>query len=144
MSTEVFVNIVTDDLERSQAFYTALGCTINPDFTDENAACVVWTEQIYFMVLRRDFFATFTEKSVADPRTTAQAIIALSRESRDAVNSTVDAGLAAGGTEPRDPQDYGFMFSRTLEDPDGNILEFLYMDPVASEQGPAAWEAQQG
>ena len=140
----IFVNLPVTDLGRAKSFYTALGCTINPDFTDENAACVVWTEQIYFMVLRRDFFATFTEKSVADPRTTAQAIIALSRESRDAVNSTVDAGLAAGGTEPRDPQDYGFMFSRTLEDPDGNILEFLYMDPVASEQGPAAWEAQQG
>lgn len=144
MSTEVFVNIATGDLERSKAFYTALGCAINPDFTDDNAACVVWSEQIYFMVLHRDYFATFTEKTVADARTTAQAIIALSRESRDDVNATVDAGLAAGGSEPKEPQDYGFMFSRTLEDPDGNILEFLYMDPVASEQGPEAWEAQQG
>lgn len=144
MSTQIFVNLATDDLERSKAFYTALGGTINPDFTDDNAACIVWSEQNYFMVLRRDYFATFTEKTVADARTTAQAIVALSRESRDDVNATVEAGLAAGGSEPRDAQDYGFMFSRTLEDPDGNILEFLYMDPAAAESGPEAWEAQQG
>ena len=139
MSTQIFVNIATDDLERSKAFYTALGCEINPLFTDENAACVVWDEQVFFMVLTREYFGTFTDKPVADARTTAQVLIALSRESREAVDRILEAGLEAGGTEPKAPQDLGFMYSRDLEDPDGNILEFLYMDPAAAEQGPEAF-----
>lgn len=139
MSTQIFVNIATDDLERSKAFYRALGCEINPLFSDENAACVVWGEQVYFMVLRREYFTTFTDKDVADARTTAQVLIALSRESRDAVDAVLAAGLAAGGREPREPQDLGFMYSRDLEDPDGNVLEFLYMDPAAVEDGPDAF-----
>lgn len=76
MSTKIFVNLPTEDLERSQAFYTALGCDINPLFTDENAASVVWDDQIYFMILTREFFASFTDKKVADTRGTAQAILA--------------------------------------------------------------------
>lgn len=139
MSTQIFVNLATDDLERSKAFYTALGCEINPLFTDENAACVVWDEQVFFMVLTREYFATFTDKAVADAKTTAQVLIALSRDSREAVDETLAAGLAAGGSEPKDPQDLGFMYSRDLEDPDGNVLEFLYMDPAAAEEGPDAF-----
>lgn len=142
--TQIFVNIPTGDLERSKAFYVSLGATINPLFTDENAACIVWDESIYFMVLTREYFATFTDKQVADTATTAQALIALSRDSRDEVDTVLAAGLANGGTEPRDAQDYGFMYSRDLEDPDGNILEFLYMDPQAAEQGPEAYLAEQG
>ncbi|WP_353113022.1 VOC family protein [Microbacterium sp.] len=142
--TKIFVNLQTTDLERSKAFYTALGCGISPEFTDENAACIVWSEDIYFMVLMRDFFATFTEKTVVDPREGAQALIALSRESREDVDDVLAKGLASGGTEPGEPQDYGFMYSRDLEDPDGNILEFLYMTPEAVEKGPAAYMAEQG
>ncbi|UOQ60337.1 glyoxalase [Leucobacter rhizosphaerae] len=141
MSTSIFVNIATADLERAKAFYTALGCEINPLFTDENAACVVWDEQVFFMVLTREYFATFTDKVLADTATTAQVLIALSRESREAVDAVLEAGLAAGGSEPKAAQDYGFMYSRDLEDPDGNILEFLYMDPAAVEQGPEAFMA---
>ncbi|GAA1606902.1 VOC family protein [Leucobacter chromiireducens] len=141
MSTQIFVNIATSDLERSKAFYTALGCEINPLFTDENAACVVWDEQVYFMVLTREYFATFTDKQVVDASGSAQVLIALSRESREDVDAVLAAGLAAGGTEPRDAQDYGFMYSRDLEDPDGTILEFMYMDPAAAEQGPEAFLA---
>ncbi len=141
MSTSIFVNIATADLERAKAFYTALGCEINPLFTDENAACVVWDEQVFFMVLTREYFATFTDKALADTATTAQVLIALSRESREAVDAVLEAGLAAGGSEPKAAQDYGFMYSRDLEDPDGNILEFLYMDPAAVEQGPEAFMA---
>jgi len=142
--TKVFVNLPTADLERSKAFYTALGCDINPLFTDENAACVVWSEDVFFMVLTREYFATFTDKSVVDPKTAAQVLVAISRDSRDEVDAVLDAGLAAGGTEPKDPQDYGFMYSRDLEDPDGNVLEFMYMDPAAAEQGPDAFLAEQG
>lgn len=141
--THIFVNIPTSDLERAKSFYTGLGAEINPLFTDDNAACIVWDDNVYFMVLTREFFATFTEKEVADPRTTAQALIAFSRESREHVDETIAAGLAHGGSEPRAAQDYGFMYSRDLEDPDGNILEFLFMEPAAVEQGPEAYQAAQ-
>ncbi|QIM17008.1 glyoxalase [Leucobacter insecticola] len=141
MKTDIFVNVTTTDLERSKAFYSALGCEINPLFTDDNAACIVWNEHIYFMVLTHEHFTGFIDKPLADPRTATQVILALSRESRGEVDSILVDGLAAGGREPREATDYGFMYSRTLEDPDGNILEFLYMDPVASDEGPTAWES---
>ncbi|MGO9976685.1 MAG: VOC family protein [Solirubrobacteraceae bacterium] len=143
MTTNIFVSYPTADLERSKAFYTALGATINPLFTDENAACLVWDENIYLMVLRREFMATFTDKQLADPATTAQVQIAFSRDSREEVDTVAEAGLAAGGSEPRPAQDFGFMYSRDLEDPDGNIVAFHWMAPQAVEQGPAAYMAQQ-
>lgn len=141
--TEIFVNLPTSDLDRSKAFYTALGCEIEPQFTDENAACIVWDRNIFFMVLTREFFATFTDKPVADPAATAQVLVALSRDSREHVDDTIARGIAAGGTEPRPAQDLGFMYSRDLEDPDGNVLEFAYMEPMAAEQGPDAYAAAQ-
>jgi uncharacterized protein len=142
--TQIFVNLPTSDLERSKAFYAALGCELNPLFTDENAACIVWDESIYFMMLTREFFASFTDKTVADPATTAQVLTALSRPSREAVDAVLAQGLAAGGVEPREAQDYGFMYSRDLEDPDGNVLEFMWMAPQAAEEGPEAYLAAQG
>ncbi|MFD4421058.1 VOC family protein [Agromyces sp. NPDC058484] len=143
-ATSIFVNLPTTDLERSKAFYEALGCSINPAFTDENAACVVFGDNLYFMVLTRDYLGTFTDKQIIDPKTHAQTSIAFTRDSRDDVDEVVAKGLAAGGTEPREAQDYGFMYSRDLEDPDGNILGFLYMEPAAAEQGPEAWADAQG
>ncbi|HEX5857924.1 MAG TPA: VOC family protein [Microbacterium sp.] len=142
--SSIFVNLPTNDLERAKTFYTSLGFGINPLFTDENAACIVIDDNIYFMVLTKEYFATFTDKAVADTKTSAQALIAISRDSREDVDRTLEAGLAAGGAEPRPVQDYGFMYNRDLEDPDGNILEFLYMDPKAAEQGPEAYMAEQG
>ena len=141
--TSIFVNIATSDLERSKAFYTALGATINPLFTDENAACIVWDENVFFMVLTKEYFATFTDKQIIDPKTHAQTSIGLSRDSRDDVDSVMAAGLANGGSEPKPAQDYGFMYSRDLEDPDGNGIEFVYMVPAAAEQGPEAYMAEQ-
>lgn len=143
-ATSIFVNLPTTDLERSKSFYEALGFSINPNFTDDNAACVVLDENIYFMVLTREYLATFTDKQIIDPKTQAQTSIAFTRDSRDEVDAVLATGLAAGGTEPREAQDYGFMYSRDLEDPDGNILGFLYMDPSAAEQGPDAYLAEQG
>lgn len=143
MSTSIFVNITTTDLDRAKAFYTALGAEINPNFTDDNAACVMWDDNVAFMVLTHAHFAQFTDKTIADPKTTAQVLIALSRESREAVDAAIEAGVAAGGTAPGEPQDYGFMYSRDLEDPDGNGIEFLWMDPVAAEKGPEAFLAEQ-
>ncbi len=143
MPTNIFVSYPTADLDRSKAFYTALGATINPLFTDDNAACLVWEENIFLMVLRREFMATFTDKQLADPAITAQVQIAFSRESREEVDTVVEAGLNAGGSEPRPAEDLGFMYSRDLEDPDGNIVAFLWMAPEAVEKGPAAYMAEQ-
>lgn len=109
----------------------------------QNAACIVWDENVFFMVVTTDYLATFTDKPIADPKSVAQTLVALSRESRDVVDKTVEAALANGGTEPKEPQDYGFMYSRQLEDPDGNIVEFVYMEPQAAEQGPDAYMAEQ-
>ena len=144
MSLNIFVNFTTDDLDRAKAFYEALGYTINPMFTDENAACVVLSDTIYFMVQTREFYATFTDKEIIDPRTQAGASVALSQDSREEVDAILAKGLEAGGSEPRPAQDYGFMYSRDLEDPDGNNLSFLYMVPAAVEKGPEAYMAEQG
>ncbi|MEI5583611.1 MULTISPECIES: VOC family protein [unclassified Agromyces] len=142
-ATNIFVNFPTTDLDRSKAFYEALGYSINPNFTDENAACVVLDENLYFMVLTREFLGTFTDKEIVDPKTHAQMAVSLTCESREAVDQMMAKALAAGGTEPREAQDYGFMYSRDLEDPDGNILGYLYMEPAAVEKGPEAYLAEQ-
>ncbi len=140
----MFVNLPVTDLERAKAFYTAVGFTINPTFTDHNAACVVVEEgHNYFMILVREFFQTFTDLPIGDPTTAVSAATAIFLDSREAVDRTVADGLAAGGSEAQPPSDLGFMYQRQLTDPDGNVLEFGYMDPVAAEQGPAAYMAQQ-
>ena len=142
--TAMFVNLPVTDLERAKAFYTAIGFTINPLFTDHNAACVVVEDgHSYFMILTRDFFQTFTDLPLGDPAVNPSVAIALFFDSREAVDATVADGLAAGGSEARPASDYGFMYQRQLTDPDGNVLEFGYMDPVAAEQGPEAFMSQQ-
>ena len=136
---QIFINLPVTDLDRAKAFYEAIGYHVNPAFTDHNAACVVIDDgHSYFMLLTREYFSTFTKKQITDPTTHAQTSIAIARDSRDAVDGILELGLAAGGAEPNDPQDLGFMYSRDLDDPDGNALSFLWMDPVAAEQGPPA------
>ena len=144
MVTEIFVNLPTSDLERAKAFFTGLGWRINENFTDDNAACIVIDEHLYLMILTREFFATFTDKAIADPHTSLQVETAFSRESREGVDAIIEKAVAAGGTEHRDAQDYGFMYARDFEDPDGNLFSAVWMDPVAAEQGPDAYAAQQG
>ncbi|GLZ51322.1 VOC family protein [Actinomycetospora sp. NBRC 106378] len=142
--TLMFVNLPVTDLERAKAFYEALGFRINPAFTDHNAACVVVEEDHnFFMLLLRDFFQTFTDRPIGDPAKDVSVATALMLDSRDDVDGTVAAGLAAGGTEARPASDYGFMYQRQLTDPDGNLLEFGWMDPKAAEQGPEAFMADQ-
>jgi len=140
----IFVNIPVTDLERAKAFYTAIGGTLEPRFTDDNGACITWGDTIALMILRREFFATFTDKPVADPTQTAQVGISFQSDSRDDVDRTIERGLAAGGAEPRPAQDLGFMYSRDLDDPDGNGLGFFFMEPEAADQEPEAAAAQQG
>lgn len=144
MATQIFVNLPTSDLERSKAFYTGLGWSINANFTDENAACVVIDDNLYLMILTRDFFSTFTDKPIVDPSTALQVETAFSRDSRADVDAILEKAVAAGGVEHRDAQDYGFMYARDFEDPDGNLFSAVWMDPVAAEIGPDAFMAQQG
>ncbi len=140
----MFVNLPVTDLERAKSFYTALGFTPNPKFTDHNAACVIVEEDHnYFMILTREFFQTFTDLPIGDPSKNPSVSTAIFVDSREAVDKAVADGLAAGGTEPRPAADYGFMYQRQLTDPDGNVLEFGWMDPVAAAQGPEAFASQQ-
>ncbi|MGH2905777.1 MAG: VOC family protein [Solirubrobacterales bacterium] len=143
MPTNIYVSYPTADLEASKAFYTALGAEINPLMSDDNGTCFVWDENIYLMVLKREFMAQFTDKQLADPAETAQVQVAFSRESREEVDAVTEAGLKAGGTEPRPAEDLGFMYSRDLEDPDGNIVAFMWFSEQAHQQGPEAHMAQQ-
>jgi predicted lactoylglutathione lyase len=140
----MFVNLPVTDLERAKSFYTAIGFSINPLFSDHNAACVVVEEDHnYFMILVRDYFQTFTDLPIGDPAVNPTVATAIFFDSREQVDEAVTAGLAAGGAEAHPATDYGFMYQRQLTDPDGNILEFGYMDPVAAEQGPEAFANQQ-
>lgn len=137
--THIFVNFPTSDVSRAKKFYTALGATVEPLFSSDHVVCLKWDENVFLMALSHDTFARFTDKPIADPAATIQTIVTLSRESRADVDNTVAAGLASGGTEPRDAQDLGFLYSRDLEDPDGNLLKFNYLEPIAATEGPDAF-----
>lgn len=140
----MFVNLPVTDLERSKAFYTAIGFTINPLFSDHNAACVVVEpDHSYFMIQVRDYFQSMTEVTIGDPKVSPTSATTIFVDTREAVDAAVAAGVAAGGTELGEPQDYGFMYQRGLHDPDGNVVDFGWMDPVAAEQGPEAFANQQ-
>ena len=142
--TGMFVNLPVTDLERAKAFYEAIGFRINPMFTDHNAACVVVEEDhSYFMILVRDYFQTFTDLPIGNPAEAPSVSTAIFLDSRADVDKAVEDGLAAGGAESRPAADYGFMYQRQLSDPDGNLLEFGWMDPVAASQGPEAFANQQ-
>jgi predicted lactoylglutathione lyase len=131
MATKIFVNLPVKDLDRSKEFFTRIGFTINPQFTDEKAACVVISEDIYAMILTEPFFKTFLrKKEIADARNTTEVLIALSADSKEKVNETLEKALAAGASEAREPEDHGFMFARSFEDPDGHTWEVIWMDPA--------------
>jgi predicted lactoylglutathione lyase len=142
--TAMFVSLPVTDLERAKVFYTAIGFTLNPQFTDHNAACLIVDEDhSYFMIMKREFFQTFTDLPIGDPAVSPSSSTAVFLDSREAVDKAVADGIAAGGSEPHPATDFGFMYQRGLNDPDGNPLEFGWMDPVAAEQGPAAFANQQ-
>ena len=143
MPTQVFVNLPTRDLDRSKEFFQGLGWKIKPNFTDENAACVVIDENIYLMMLTYDFFATFTDKPIMDPAKQLQVQTALSRDSRERWTRSLRRPLPPEVPSPAQAQDMGFMYSRDFEDPDGNWFSILWMDPKAAEQGPEAFMAEQ-
>ena len=140
----MFVNLPVTDLERAKAFYTAIGFTINPLFTDHNAACVVVEDgHSYFMILTREFFQSQTDLPIGDPAVNPTAGTAIFLDSREEVDLTMANGIAAGGSEEHPVTDLGFMYQRQLTDPDGNVVDFGWMNPVAAKQGPEAFMSQQ-
>lgn len=128
MSKQIFINLPVHDVERSMAFYSALGFTNNPQFSDDTAKCMVWDEAIYVMLLSHDKFKSFTQKPLADTQATIGALYSLSLESVANMNAMMERGLAAGGTEPHELRDMGFMQQRSIEDYDGHTWELFYMD----------------
>lgn len=130
MAQLIFVNIPISDLKRSREFYQALGFTINEQFSDTTGACVVISDTIYLMILTLDRFQGFSALPRADTKKVTAALTALSRDDRAAVDKMTEAALKAGGSEPKPAQEYGFMYSRTFMDPDGNVFEPFWMDPA--------------
>jgi predicted lactoylglutathione lyase len=131
MPTKIFVNLPVKDLDRSMEFFKKLGFSFNPQFTDETAACMVISDDIYAMLLTHKKFGEFTKKKIVDATEMTEVLIALSQESRAEVDRFADAALAAGGKAAREPKDHGFMYERAVEDPDGHIWEIFWMDPSA-------------
>ena len=128
MDRSVFINLPTRDLESSRAFYARLGLESDPLFSGENSACVILSEATRLMILPEEQFQRFSStKPVGDPASGVQAVIAISMESRNEVDRLIDAALEAGATEPREPQDHGFMYGRAFEDPEGRIWEVFHM-----------------
>ncbi|RKN38351.1 VOC family protein [Streptomyces hoynatensis] len=134
MSTKIFVNLPVKDLGRSKEFFTRLGYSFDPQFTDENAACLVISDDIYAMLLVEPFFKNFTRKEIVDATTATESILALSADSREEVDELVDRALASGGRPSMEPMADGPMYSRSFQDPDGHLWEIVYMDPAALTQ----------
>jgi len=128
MAKQIFINLVVNDLQKSVDFYAALGFTNNPQFSDDTAKCMVWSENIFVMIMTPEKFATFATKPLADTKSKLAGLFSLSVDSVDEVNRILTSGLNAGGTEPSEMKDYGFMQQRTIEDFDGHTWEIFYMD----------------
>ena len=134
----IFLNLPVADLAAARAFYEAIGAVNEPRFTDDSAACMVLSETIHVMLLTHDKFRQFTPKKVADAHEVSEVLICISADSREAVDDITEKALAAGGREPRAAQDYGFMYGRSFEDPDGHIWEPMWMDMAGFEAAAAA------
>jgi predicted lactoylglutathione lyase len=134
MSTKIFVNLPVKQLDNAMAFYSAIGFTNNPQFTDETAACMIVSEDIYVMLLTHPKFKQFTPKEISDATKTSEVLNCLSCESRADVDGMVWKAVAAGGSTFSDPQDHGFMYHHSFQDPDGHIWEVMWMDPAALQK----------
>ena len=133
----LFVNMPVADPQRSQAFFAKLGFSFNPMFTDESAACMLVGEHAFVMLLRREKFAEFAKRPIADPATHTQALFCFSVASRDEVDTVSAAALAAGGSEADEAEDLGFMYSRSFYDLDGHGWQIMWMDPAAAQDPEA-------
>jgi predicted lactoylglutathione lyase len=139
MAKLIFVNLPVADLARATAFYQAIGAAKNEQFCDDTASCMVFSETIHAMLLTHDKFRQFTPKKIADAKTSSEVLICISADSRDGVDDIVGKAKAAGGAaDPSPKQDYGFMYGRSFEDPDGHIWEVMWMDVEAAAKAQSA------
>jgi predicted lactoylglutathione lyase len=135
----IFVNLPVSDLGRATAFYQAIGAARNDQFSDHTAACMVFSDTIHVMLLTHDKFRQFTPKKIADARTSSEVLICISADSRNAVDDVVSRATQVGGTaDPGPKQDFGFMYGRSFEDPDGHIWEVMWMDVEAAARAQSA------
>lgn len=131
MDTMIFVNLPVKDLKRSMDFFAKLGFSYNQQFTDEKAACMVISKDIFAMLLKEEFFKTFIPgKKISDAHTASEVLVSLSTNSRQGVDDLMDKALAAGASIVRPPEDYGYMYGRSFQDLDGHIWEIIWMDPA--------------
>jgi len=135
MATKIFVNLPVKNLDRSVEFFTKLGFSFNAQFTDENATCMVVSEDIFVMLLTEAKFKEFTPNAICDATKSTEVLVCLSSESREEVDKMIRNAVAAGGTTYNEPQDYGFMYSHGFQDLDGHIWETMFMEPSAVNQG---------
>lgn len=139
MARMIFVNLPVTDLPKAVAFYEGIGGTRNPQFSDNTAACIVFSDAIHVMLLTHDKFRAFTPRPVADARSASEVLLCLSCDSREEVDAMVEAAVAVGGAaDPGPKQDYGFMYGRSFQDPDGHIWEPMWMDEAAMQSCPEA------
>jgi uncharacterized protein len=138
MATQIFVNLPVKDLNRTVEFFTKLGFTFNPQFTDENATCMIVGQDIFVMLLVEKFFKTFTKKEICDTTKDTEVIVALSAESREKVDQLISRVIEAGGRESREPQDYGWMYIRSFQDINGHLWEIAYMDNVPQQSSSSS------
>ncbi|TLX84590.1 MAG: glyoxalase/bleomycin resistance/extradiol dioxygenase family protein [Thaumarchaeota archaeon] len=131
MAKKIFVNLPVKDLNKTVEFFTKLGFEFNPQFTDENATCMIVNKDIFIMLLVEKFFKTFTKKEICDTTKDTEVIIALSTESREKVDQMINDVIEAGGKESRKPQDHGWMYERSFQDINGHVWEIIYMDEKA-------------
>jgi predicted lactoylglutathione lyase len=131
MSTQIFVNLPVKNLKKSIEFFTKLGYTFNPQFTDNTATCMIVSEHIFVMLLTEEKFKTFTPKSICDATQSTEVLVCLSTESRQKVDELVRKAVAAGGTTYNNPQNHGFMYGHGFQDLDGHIWELIFMEPSA-------------
>jgi predicted lactoylglutathione lyase len=132
MSRQIFVNLPIANMERSKAFFAKLGFSFNPQFTNDQGACMVISDSIFAMLLVQPFFKTFIDTEIADATKTTEVLVCLSCSSREEVDELVKKAVAAGGKPHRQPQDHGFMYGHGFHDPDGHVWELVYMDPNAA------------
>jgi uncharacterized protein len=135
MNTQIFVNLPVKDLNKSIDFFTQLGYTFNPEFTDETATCMIVSDTIFVMLLTHEKFKMFTPKAICDATKNTEVLVCLSCESRTTVDEMVRKAVVAGGSTYNEPQDHGFMYAHGYQDLDGHIWELIYMEPSAINQG---------
>ena len=135
MHQQIFVNLPIENMARSQAFFRALGYEFNAEFTNDQGACLVVGDNLFVMLLVKDFYQSFTAKTIADARATSEVLVCLSCQSREEVDTLVAKAVAAGATTPRPAQDLGFMYSHGFDDLDGHTWEFVHMVDASKALG---------